>query len=68
MSNTVYKHINIAGASSEDVEDAIRGAISKASETINNIGWFEVSEICGHVAEGKMTNFQVGIKVGFRLE
>ncbi len=68
MSNTVYKHINIVGASSEGVEDAIRGAILKASETINNIGWFEVSEIRGHVAEGKVTNFQVGIKVGFRLE
>ena len=57
MSNTVYKHINIVGFSSEGVEEVIKGAIAKASETINNIGWFEVSEIRGHVSEGKVTNF-----------
>ncbi len=68
MTNKVYKHINIVGTSSEGVEDAIQHAIGKAHETIHNIGWFEVSEIRGHVDNGKVTNFQVGLKVGFRLE
>ena len=67
MSN-VYKKIELVGSSVEGVDDAIRGAISKASQTIRNIDWFEVKEIRGWVREGQAQHFQVVLQVGFRLD
>lgn len=68
MSDAVYKHINIVGSSSESIEAAIEGAIAKASNTVNHLSWFEVSEIRGHITDGQVDHYQVGIKLGFRLD
>jgi flavin-binding protein dodecin len=68
MSDNIYKVVEIAGSSAESVDDAVRGAVAKASETLRHVDWFEVSEIRGHVEDGKVAHFQVGVKVGFRLE
>ncbi len=62
-----YKVIEIVGSSETSIEDAIRGAITKASETIDEIGWFEVMETRGHIAGGKVQHFQVTLKIGFTL-
>jgi len=67
MSNNVYKTIDVVGSSTESIEDAISRAIAKASETIDNLNWFEVGDIRGHIADGKIGHFQVGVKIGFRL-
>lgn len=63
-----YKVIEIVGSSEVSIEDAIRGAISKASETIRAIGWCEVMETRGHVVDGKIAHFQVTLKIGFTLD
>lgn len=68
MSGATYKTIDIVGSSSTGLQDAIEGAVNKASETIHNIDWFEVKEIRGHVADGSVAHFQVGMKIGFRLD
>ena len=68
MSDRVYKSIEITGSSTESTDDAIRGALAKASETVRNIDWFEVIETRGVVADGKVAYFQVTMKLGFRLE
>ena len=68
MSDRVYKSIEITGSSSEGTDDAIRGALAKAAETVRNIDWFEVVETRGVVVDGKVEYFQVTMKVGFRLE
>ena len=67
MSDHIYKIVELVGSSPTSVEDAISGAIARASSTIDNIGWFEVMETRGHVEGGKVAHYQVTIKVGFTL-
>ncbi|HEX9888081.1 MAG TPA: dodecin [Nitriliruptorales bacterium] len=64
----VYKKIELVGSSIDGVDDAIKSAIGKASQTIRNIDWFEVKEIRGWVREGQAQHFQVVLQVGFRLD
>jgi len=64
----VYKKIEIVGSSKTSIEDAIQGAVSRASSTLTNVDWFEVSEIRGHIENGKIAHYQVGLKIGFKLE
>jgi dodecin len=68
MSNHVYKSIELTGSSTTSIEDAVSGAIAKASESLRNIQWFSVEETRGHVRDGKVAYWQVTVKVGFTLE
>jgi flavin-binding protein dodecin len=68
VSDHVYKSVEITGSASTTVSDAIERAVSKASETLRNIDWFEVVTVRGHVADGKVAHYQVTLKIGFRLE
>jgi dodecin len=63
-----YRVTEIVGSSSESVDQAIRNAISRASATLRNLDWFEVTETRGHISGGEVGHFQVTLKVGFRLE
>ena len=68
MAEHVYKLLELTGSSSIGVEDAVKNAIAKASQTVRNIHWFEVTETRGHVADGKVAHWQVTLKIGFTLE
>jgi len=68
MSDHVYKIIEVAGSSADSHDDAIRNAIAKAAETVEHLNWYEVKEMRGHIADGKIAHFQVVVRVGFRLE
>jgi flavin-binding protein dodecin len=68
MSDHVYKSIEITGSSPEGVSQAIDRAVTKASQSLRGLDWFEVVEIRGHIAEGAIAHYQVTLKVGFRLE
>ena len=68
MTDHVYKSVEITGSSTSGVTEAIDRAIAKASETLRNIDWFEVGQIRGHVADGRVAHYQVTLKIGFRLE
>ncbi len=68
MSNNVYKLIEITGTSSTGIEDAIQSAIARASQTIRNMGWFEVVEVRGRIDEDHVAQWQVTLKIGFTLE
>ena len=68
MSDPIYKKIELTGTSEISIEDAVNNAIVKASESVRKIRWFEVKEVRGSVAEGEVHQWQVTIKVGFRLE
>ena len=68
MTDHVYKSIELTGSSKNGIEDAIRNAVAKASQTLRNIHWFEVVQTRGHVVEGKVAHWQVTMKVGFTLE
>jgi flavin-binding protein dodecin len=68
MPDRVYKLIEIVGTSTHGSDDAIRHAIEKAAKTVKHMDWFQVIESRGHIADGKVSQFQVVIKVGFRVE
>ena len=68
MSDHVYKKIELTGSSRVGIQEAIENAVGKASQTINNMRWFEVIETRGHIDDGKVEHWQVTIKVGFTLE
>lgn len=68
MSDPTYKKIELTGTSEVSIEEAVNNAIVKASESVRKIRWFEVKEVRGSVAEGEVHQWQVTIKVGFRLE
>lgn len=63
-----YGVTEIVGTSEESLQQAIRNGISRASQTVRNLDWFEVTEIRGHIEDGKVAHFQVQMKVGFRIE
>ncbi|MGD9892652.1 MAG: dodecin [Dehalococcoidia bacterium] len=67
MPDKTYKLIELVGVSEESTEHAIRNAITRASETLRGLDWFEVVETRGTVHEGKVAQFQVTLKVGFRI-
>jgi flavin-binding protein dodecin len=68
MADHVYKTTEIVGTSTVDTDDAIRKAVTKASQSLRNLDWFEVVGVRGHIDNGEIGHFQVTIKVGFRLE
>ena len=63
-----YKITEIVGSSPDGIDAAIRSGITRASQTLRNLDWFEVSDIRGAMAEGDIAWFQVTLKVGFRLD
>jgi len=68
MSNHTYRVTEIVGSSPEGVDQAIRNGVRRASETLRNLDWFEVTEIRGHLEQGEVGHVQVTMKVGFRLD
>lgn len=68
MSNHTYRVTEIVGSSPDGTDEAIRNGIERASQTIRNLDWFEVTEVRGHIEDGRIAHYQVGLKVGFRLE
>ena len=68
MSDHVYKKIELTGSSSKGSDDAIRNAVAKAGDSLENLDWFEVTETRGYIEKGQVTYWQVTIKVGFRLK
>jgi flavin-binding protein dodecin len=68
VTDHVYRVTEIVGSSAEGVDAAVRNALERASETLRHVDWFEVTEIRGHVENGRVAHYQVGLKVGFRLE
>lgn len=68
MAGKVYRMTQVVGTSDESVIDAIQGAVETAEETVRNLDWFEVGEIRGRVDDGKVAEYQVTLRIGFRYE
>ena len=68
MADNVYRVAEIVGTSPDGVDQAIRNAVSRANRTLRNIDWFEMIEVRGHLADGEVADWQVTVKIGFRLE
>ena len=67
MPDKTYKIIELVGVSEESIQQAIRNAITRASESLKGLDWFEMTEVRGLVKDGKVNQFQVKVKVGFRI-
>ncbi len=63
-----YKKIELIGISEKSYEEAIQNAVSKASQTLKELSWFEVVEHRGGIINGKVNEYQVVIKVAFKLQ
>lgn len=68
MSEHTYRVTEIVGSSPEGVDAAIRNGIERASRTLRELDWFEITQVRGHIENGEIGHYQVGLKVGFRLE
>jgi dodecin len=68
MPNKIYKHIELTGTSGTSIEDAVQGAIARASKTVRNIRWLQVTETRAQVDNGTVVQWQVTLKAGFTLE
>ncbi|MGD0245125.1 MAG: dodecin [Streptosporangiaceae bacterium] len=68
MADNIYSVSEIVGSSSQSVDDAIRGAVARASRTLHNLDWFEVTDLRGRIEDDGGLRFQVTLKVGFRLD
>jgi flavin-binding protein dodecin len=68
MSNHTYRVTEIVGTSPDSVDQAVRNGIDRASQTLRNLDWFEVTQVRGQIEDGQIQHWQVGLKVGFRLE
>ena len=64
----VYKSIEMVGTSESSFDDAVRSAVKRASETMRDLEWLEVTEQRGYVRDGAIHEFQVKVKLWFKLE
>ena len=67
MSGT-YKVIELVGTSPSSFADAVRAAVAEASKTVRHMDWFEVVNERGRIEGGKVAEFQVAVKIGFKVE
>lgn len=68
MADNVYKLIELTGTSSTSIEDAVQNAVTRASKTVRNMRWFQVTETRGAIDGDTVAQWQVTLKIGFSLE
>ena len=68
MADPVFKKIEVVGTSAESFSQATANAVAKAAETVHGLSWFEVVEQRGNVSDGKIQQYQVTLRIGFRLD
>ena len=68
MSDPVYKIVEIVGTSDKSLSVAIDNAVAKAAGSLRHLGWFEVVQLRGNIADGKVNRYQATLNVGFTLE
>jgi len=67
MSGT-YKMTELVGTSPVSFAEATKAAVAEAAKTIRHMGWFEVVQETGRIKDGQVVEFQVRVKVGFKIE
>jgi dodecin len=68
MAERTYRVTEVVGTSPESVDAALRNAIRRAGQTLRHLDWFELTEVRGQIVDGEVAHYQVGLKIGFRLE
>ncbi len=65
--NQTYKLIELVGVSNDSYAEATKNAVKRAGQTLKGLGWFQVTELRGLIQDGEISEYQVTLKVGFRL-
>ncbi len=68
MGKKVFKQIRVTGCSSKSYEEAIEAAIEKASDSVHNLSWFEVKDLRGAIQDGKPSEWQATVEIGFKVD
>jgi flavin-binding protein dodecin len=68
VANRTYRISELVGTSDDSLESAIRNGVSRAGQTLRHLDWFEMTEVRGRIVDGQVEYWQVGLRVGFRLE
>ncbi len=68
MAETTYKKIEVVGTSPKSFAEATANGVAKAAETVHGMSWFEVVEMRGAIADGKVKQYQVTLKIGFKVD
>ena len=63
-----YKMTELVGTSPVSFTEAVKAAVEEASQTVRHMDWFDVVKESGRIVNGKVQEFQVTIKVGFKIE
>ena len=63
-----YKITELVGTSPTSFAEAVKSAVAEAAKTVHHMDWFEVVEQRGRIAEGRVAEFQVKLKIGFKIE
>ncbi len=64
----IYKLIDVVGTSPNSFAEAVKNAVSEAGKTVHHMNWFEVIEDRGAIKDSKVSEFQVTVRIGFKLE
>jgi dodecin len=67
MNHRTYSLIELVGVSEISYDDAAKRAIERASQSLQGLGWFKVTQLRGLIRDGEMVEYQVTLQVGFRL-
>ncbi len=67
MPEKTFKLVELVGVSDQSIQQAVRNAVKRASVSLKGLSWFEVTQIRGQIADGDVSQFQVTLKVGFRI-
>ena len=67
MPGHVYRITEVVGTSEVSIAEAVQNAVRRASQTLKGLEWFEVSDTRGTIADGRVGEFQVTVRIGFRL-
>ncbi len=68
MAGGTWKLIDVVGTSPNSMAEAVKNAVAEAGKSVRQMGWFEVLEARGAIKDGKVSEFQVSLRIGFKLE
>ena len=64
----IHKINELVGTSPVSFAEAAKAAVAEASKTIRHMEWFEVAEESGRIKDGKVEEFRVRLRIGFKIE
>ncbi len=68
MADSVYKVIELVGASGKSWEDAAKNAVEKAGKSLKNLRIAEINKLDMTVENGKVVSYRARVSLSFKYE